>query len=111
MTDDDYYTIRSAEALTGKAGRPSPLRVASLFAAVAVALAVVTIQRSGDDEVVARAPLNLDPIATGSIDRAPGAGYFRRSRSDGQTYVVRRSVLTGGSICVIASDGSRSGNC
>ena len=111
MTDDDYYTIRSAEALTGRAGRPSPLRAAGLFAALAIALAVVAVPAMGDRSGrLAQRSLTLDPITTGSIERSAALPMRRRSDS-GRTYIVRRSVLSNGSVCVLAADGSRQGAC
>ena len=123
MTDDSYYTIRSAEALTGRAGRPSSLRVAALFASLAIALTVVAVPRLGspDRDVPGEPyamglPYAVDPIVTGSIRAAEPSGLLRGSvggtdASDGRTYVVRRSVLTGSSVCVMERDGSRRGNC
>ena len=116
MTDDDYYTIRSHEALTGRKGRPSALRAAVLFAGAAIALSVLAVPWVGDDgdRRTARAlGLGLDPVMTGSIDRSqPLGGRARRAPgyNDG-TYVVRRSVLSGNSVCIIRSDGRKEGRC
>ena len=114
MSDDDYYTIRSVEASTGRAGRPNPLRAAALFAAVAVAFTVLAVPRmDAVERFAARQPLNLDPISTGSIRPGglPRARSARDADGDTRTYIVRRSVLNGNSVCVLGEDGSRRGAC
>ena len=131
MTEDEYYVIRSqgvGDLL--HASRPRPLRVAVLFSTAMVALALLAVpQLKGDDEadvvVVdgsgARTPA-IDPLVTGSIERNSVAGAELRNGLSGSTdaqvrtrsnstYVLRRSVLQGRSICIIKDDGTRSGAC
>ena len=115
VTDDDYYTIRSPESLTGRAGRPSPLRAAALFATLAVAVTLLTLpQVDKVQRYAGQGAFALDPVVTGSIrsgnpGRKPMAD--QSGGRDGRTYVVRRSVLTGGSVCILGTDGSRNGAC
>lgn len=133
MTDDDYYTIRSGGGV--ERARPvGALRAATVFAAVVLAVTAVAVPAlsehgARDPQFVSR-PLDLDRVATGSIRgtdplpagpirllgpprAAPPAGIApdRTAREGGRTYVVRRSVLSGSSVCILRSDGSRGGNC
>ena len=120
MTDDEYYTIRSSGDAGGGRRRPAgALVVAAAFAAVALAVTVVAVPMLGDRlerTQLASRPLDLDPVVTGSI-RTPGEGTLRsggdlgRASDRGGTYVVRRSVLSGSSVCVLRANGSREGSC
>lgn len=114
VSDDDYYTIRAAETAGSRTGGPNPMRAAVLFATVAIALTVLAVPHIGSQSrFAARQPLDLDPIMTGSIGQpsASRSGFARGTQEPTRTYVVRRSVLTGGSVCVLGQDGSRSGAC
>jgi hypothetical protein len=95
--------------LFGAAGSGA-LRVALLFGSAAVALTIILtpiaekqIARSAD----AASVTGIDQIATGST-RSAARGFPMK-----QTYVLRRSVLQSGKsdICIIGSDGVKSGSC
>ena len=130
MSEDEYYTIRSSAVDDIPVrSRPRPLRAALLFATAAVALTVlVTPQVS--ERLERRLPdaargwvsawdatgqpgapsrLGIDERATGSVPRR--ARDVPPRPGDGSTYVVRRSVLSEGSVCVINQRGARDGNC
>ena len=133
MTDDDYYTIRSG----GGVERTRPvgaLRAATVFAAVVLAVTAIAVpvlsERGARGPQFASRPPDLDRVVTGSIRGtdplparpprplgpprvAPPAGIApdRTAREGGRTYVVRRSVLSGSSVCILRADGSREGNC
>ena len=135
MSDDEYYTIRSAGlGDVPLRSRPRPLRAALLFATATFAVTAMLVPELLDREPRAqwsrvaaneRAPL-LDDRAVGSIDRTErprwmlgGNSSSLRTRTTqreapargGSTYVVRRSVLSQGSVCVIRQDGTRTGSC
>lgn len=78
------------------------LRVTLLFGFVAVALALILTPLAENrtrTAVASYSPLGLDRLTTGST-------------SGMRTYTVRRSVLQQpGAVCVIRSDGSRTGDC
>ena len=127
MSDDEYYTIRATGVRPSRSSRPSPLRAAMLFASAVIAITILTVpelSRRQDERLLqARAPIagpvTIDPTVTGSLRRgdytralAPRTGAGGDEPRRGSTsYVVRRSVLTGGSVCVIARDGTRTGTC
>ncbi|WP_394887099.1 hypothetical protein ACG873_20390 [Mesorhizobium sp. AaZ16] len=75
------------------------LRITLLFGSAAVALALIAVPllegRNSD-----RLAGDIDLMSTGSIGR-------------GETYTIRRSVLQSSpdAVCVIHSDGARSGDC
>ncbi|MEP7452070.1 hypothetical protein [Phyllobacterium sp. SB3] len=98
--DDD---LMQTGGLSGAAG--GILRITLLFgsAAVALALVIAPLANRGSQAVVDySAGRSLDEIQTGSIKKA-----------DPSTYTIRRSVLqkTPGSVCVIQSNGSKTGDC
>ena len=138
MSDEDYYTIRGADlGDLPLRSRPRPLRVAALFALTALALTALVFPDAAerderrlagygapylDDRAVgsirpARDPLGLEPLRFDPLRTGP----LRPTRGDGAeaggegarsgTYIVRRSVLQEGSVCIIGSGGYRSGNC
>ena len=78
------------------------LRITLLFAAAAVALALIAapLLESGSGQGFAR-NAGLDMTSTGSI----GGG--------GASYTIRRSVLQSSpdAVCIIRGDGARSGDC
>ena len=128
MSDDEYYTIRATGVRPSRSTRPSPLRAAMLFASAVIAITILTVpelSRRQDERLLqARAPIagpvTIDPTVTGSLRRgdysralAPRAGTqgVETPQRGSTSYVVRRSVLTGGSVCVIARDGTRTGTC
>lgn len=129
MSDDEYYVIR-AEGVGDQLGRsrPNPLRAVLLFSSVVVAITALTVPELSrrQDERLAQArsgivaPVRIDPLVTGSLRRnevqhgalrATIPGIDPPAQPRNSTYTLRRSVLSGNSVCVIESDGSRSGNC
>ena len=91
------------------------VRVALLFGSAAVGLALIlTPLVEGQVERMAYSSYSsrLDPMATGAITRGAGAQSFGDQRS-GSAYIVRRSVLQPmpASVCVIRSNGMRTGDC
>lgn len=98
--DDD---LMQTGGLSGAAG--GILRITLLFgsAAIALALVIAPLANRGSQAVVDySAGRSLDEIQTGSIKKA-----------DPSTYTIRRSVLqeTPGSVCVIQSNGTQTGDC
>lgn len=88
------------------------LRVALLFGSAAVGLALILtplaesqVERMAYSSYSSR----LDPMATGTI----GGGQGFPGQRAGTTYTVRRSVLqpSPSSVCVIRSNGMRTGDC
>lgn len=91
------------------------LRVALLFGSGAVGLALIlTPLLEGQVERLAYSSYSarLDPMATGAITRGAGAQVFGDQRA-ASAYTVRRSVLqpAATSVCVIRSNGMRTGDC
>ena len=91
------------------------LRVALLFGSGAVGLALImTPLMEGQVERMAYSSYSsrIDPMATGAIARGGNVQGFGDQRA-GSVYVVRRSVLqpTPASVCVIRSNGMRTGDC
>lgn len=89
------------------------LRVALMFGAGAVALALLLtplIEDQADRMMLAASPAGLDMTVTGTVggQRMPALG-----RRDGDSYVVRRSVLqpSPNSVCIIRGNGMRTGDC
>lgn len=91
------------------------LRVALLFGSAAVGLALILtplaesqVERMAYSSYSSR----LDPMATGAIGQAMGGQGFTSQRA-GSSYTVRRSVLqpTPASVCIIRSNGMRTGDC
>ena len=132
MSDEDYYTIRGADlGDMPLRSRPRPFRAAALFTVAAIALTALVApnlldqkerRHAGfdaaepflDDRAVGSIRPAIDPLRTGPArpERATPS-FLRRSDAPARpgTYVVRRSVLSEGSVCVIGSGGRRSGNC
>ena len=130
MSDDDYYTIRTDTLSDLPArSRPRPLRAAMLFATAAVAMTVLVAPQLGERlerrQVAAFEGYGpLDDTVTGALGPArpsfdgaglrpgtPATPFATRPSAPRNTYVVRRSVLSKGSVCIIRQDGSRSGAC
>ena len=88
-------------------GVAGSLRFALLFGAAAIALAlfVTPFAERQAQSLMARAPIGLDTMATGSIGPAGGAS--------GGSYTIRRSVLQSSpnAICIIRKNGARTGDC
>lgn len=88
------------------------LRITLLFGSAAVALALILtpiVATQTERMASARSP-GIDMMATGSIGGGVAAGIGQRSPG---AYVVRRSVLqpTANSVCIIRSNGMRTGDC
>jgi hypothetical protein len=101
--DDD---LLQPSALSGAAG--GILRITLLFgsAAVALALVIAPLADRGSQAVVDYSTSrSIDEIQTGSIKKADPVTT--------STYTIRRSVLqpSPSAVCIIASDGTRSGDC
>jgi len=102
--DRDWESIRPDRGFRAADAGMGILRITLLFGSAAVALALIATPflDSQTRSLVARGdfPGGLDMTATGSI-------------SHRETYTVRRSVLQPqpSSICIIRSDGMRSGDC
>lgn len=88
------------------------LRVALLFGSAAVGLALILtplaesqVERMAYSSYSSR----IDPMATGTI----GGGQGFAGQRAGTAYTVRRSVLqpSPSSVCVIRSNGMRTGDC
>ena len=139
MRDEDYYTIRTRDLSDlPLRSRPSPLRAALLFSSAVLALAVLVVPELGPRRADSLASFwpgsgpGVDRMAVGSIEPRPSFGQdlygLRPARAvepgpapairqsgngsvETRSYVVRRSVLTDGSVCVIGTDGTRTGAC
>ena len=140
MRERDYYTIKTRDLSDlPLPSRPSPLRAAVLFSSAAMALAVLVVPELDSrriDQIAGFLPgpgpgPGVDRMAVGSIDptgngvgdllglrpgRTVEPGSLPPARNangsvEQRRYVVRRSVLTDGSVCVIGSDGTRRGAC
>lgn len=102
--DSDWDSIRPDRGFRAADAGMGLLRMTLLFGSAAVALALVAATLLDNQTralLSARAdPAGLDMKATGSVDHRI-------------TYTVRRSVLQSqpGSVCIIRSDGTSSGDC
>ncbi|MBO6717596.1 MAG: hypothetical protein JJ913_06525 [Rhizobiaceae bacterium] len=87
-------------------GVAGSLRFTLIFGAAAIALAlfVVPFAEQQAKSIMARGPVGLDTMSTGSIRQPGGAAG---------TYTIRRSVLqtTPQSVCIIRDNGMRTGDC
>ncbi len=87
-------------------GVAGSLRFALMFGAAAIALAlfVTPFAERQAQSLMARGPVGLDTMSTGSINPA-GRG--------GGSYTIRRSVLQSSpqSVCIIRKNGLRTGDC
>lgn len=107
-----YGSERDDERFAYGAGTGA-VRMALLFGAGAVALTFVLtpfVEQQADRMVIASTPGGLDMMATGTVggQQIPAIG-----RRDGDSYVVRRSVLqpSPASVCIIRENGMRTGDC
>ncbi|MBZ9678369.1 hypothetical protein [Mesorhizobium sp. ES1-1] len=102
--DRDWDSIRPDRGLRAAEAGMGLLRITLLFGSAIVALALVaaTLLDSETRSLLSARDdaAGLDMAATGSIDHRV-------------TYTVRRSVLQSlpGSVCIIRSDGTSSGDC
>ncbi|GAB5506052.1 MAG: hypothetical protein Rhirs2KO_12150 [Rhizobiaceae bacterium] len=90
-------------------GVAGSLRFALLFGAAAIALAlfVTPFAERQAQSLMARTPVGLDTMSTGSI------GPSGARPAGGGSYTIRRSVLQSSpnSICIIRQNGARTGDC
>lgn len=103
MQSEDWETLGRRRMDTAPA--ISPVRVALLFGSAAIALSLMATSwlDGGRYEMAGAEAFGLDAITTGSIGSAGAPG----------SYIIRRSVLQSspGAVCIIRSDGTRSGEC
>lgn len=103
---DEGSDESGAVDLLGKAGTGA-IRIALLFGSAAVALSIILTPMAQNQ--VARssiAPDGIDRIATGATPLGQNAPVRTRE------YTVRRSVLQSpGGVCIINSNGVRTGSC
>lgn len=102
LTDDEWSLIRSLKSAGAGASESGVLRIALLFGAFAIAMALFLAPAVEKQAESLAAASSLDPTTTGSVK----GGKTER-------YVIRRSVLQASpdSTCVISSAGIRSGDC
>ena len=105
MTPDQDWSKSSAEhEATFATGGLGSLRIALLFGAGAIALALVAAPLADrSTRSLFAGSAGVDTMSTGSIRGGGGSS----------TYTVRRSVLqpTPHSVCIIRPNGARSGDC
>ncbi len=107
MTDGDFWmTVMDRDGQESQPKRFGAVRVALLFGTAAIAIAAILTPIVADRSPSARvawAPDQFDNITTGSIP----------SRSASTTYTVRKSILQDnpGALCIIRSDGRKTGDC
>ncbi|MGL4405788.1 MAG: hypothetical protein ACRCT6_08515 [Notoacmeibacter sp.] len=93
--------------ILGEAGTGA-IRLSLLFGSAAIALTVILTPMA--ENQVARsiaAPVGIDQMATGSTQAS------RRAGPETRNYILRRSVLQSGKddVCIISSNGMRTGSC
>ncbi|AKI03268.1 hypothetical protein IMCC20628_04600 [Hoeflea sp. IMCC20628] len=107
MTKDDFWmTVADRDGAATQPKRFGAVRVALLFGTAAIAVAAILTPILADRSTSARvawAPEEFDNITTGSIPQ----------RSPITVYTVRKSILqeSPGSLCIIRSDGRKTGDC
>ncbi|MBC7284498.1 hypothetical protein [Hoeflea sp.] len=107
MTDGDFWmTVKDRDGVENQPRRFGAVRVALLFGTAAIAVATILTPILADRSTssrVAWATDQYDAITTGSIPQ----------RSRHTVYTVRKSILqdSPGALCIIGSDGSKSGDC
>lgn len=107
MANGDFWTaVMDRDDRANRPKRFGAVRVALLFGTAAIALATILTPIVADrtsSSRVAWAPDQYDNITTGSIP----------SRSKTSTYTVRKSILQDnpGALCIIRSDGRKTGDC
>ncbi len=105
--NNDYRDGELSLARTLAGAGMGLLRITLLFgsAAIALALIIAPLADRGSQAVVDYSTgRSIDEMATGSIQKAAPAP---------STYTVRRSVLqrSPNAVCIINSDGSKTGDC
>lgn len=112
MSNDEFWTtVMDRNGSETQPKRLGAVRVALLFGTAAIALAAILTPIAADRTPTARvawAPDQFDNITTGSIP----AGIAQQ-RPKTTSYTVRRSILqeNPGALCIIRSDGRKTGDC
>ena len=107
MTNDNFWmTVMDRDGMENPPKRIGAVRVALLFGTAAIAVATILTPILADRSTSARvawAPDQYDNITTGSIPQ----------RSKTTSYIVRKSILQASpdALCIIRSDGRKSGDC
>lgn len=107
MNNGDFWmTVMDRDGQEAQPKRFGAMRVALLFGTAAIAIAAILTPIAADRTSSARiawSPDQFDNITTGSIP----------SRSKTTSYTVRQSILQDnpGALCIIRSNGSKSGDC
>jgi len=107
MNNDDFWmTVMDRGEQENQPKRFGAVRVALLFGTAAIAVAAILTPVVADRSPSARiawAPDQFDNITTGSIPQ----------RSSNSSYTVRKSILQDnpGALCIIRSDGRKTGDC
>jgi hypothetical protein len=107
MSNDDFWmTVMDRDGQENQPRRFGAVRVALLFGTAAIAVAAILTPIVADRSTSARvawAPDQFDTITTGSIP----------SHSKTKVYTVRKSILQDdpGALCIIRSDGRKTGDC
>lgn len=107
MSDGDFWmTIKDRDGVEAQPRKFGAVRVALLFGTAAIAVATIMTPMLADRSTssrVAWTPDQYDAITTGSIP----------NRSGNTVYTVRKSILQDrpGALCIIGSDGSKTGDC
>jgi hypothetical protein len=102
LSENDWDLIRNQRGWRLPDSGLSPMSLATLFGAGAIALTLLLVPMldgEGSPELAAY-PAQVDRISTGSVRY-------------GGSYTIRRSILQASpdSVCVIRDNGSRSGDC
>lgn len=107
MNNDEFWmTVMDRDEQKYQPNRFGAVRVALLFATAVIAIAAILTPMVADRSPSARvawAPSQFDNITTGSIP----------THSKTTSYTVRKSILQDnpGSLCIIRSDGRKTGDC
>ncbi|MEM5492791.1 hypothetical protein [Hoeflea sp. AS16] len=107
MSNGDFWmTVMDRDGQESQPKRFGAVRVALLFGTAAIAIAAILTPIAADRTTSARVawmPDQYDNITTGSIP----------PRSKTTSYTVRRSILQDnpGALCIIRSNGRKSGDC
>lgn len=107
MRDGDFWTtVMERDSVEPPLRRFGAMRAALLFGTAAIAIAVILTPIVADRSTTARVAIaadQFDTIITGSIPQ----------RTKTKVYTVRRSILQDnpGSLCIIRSDGEKTGDC
>ncbi|MCY0092455.1 hypothetical protein [Hoeflea ulvae] len=107
MSDSDFWmTVMDRDGVEAQPKRSGAVRAALLFGTAAIAVAAILtpiLANRTHSARVAWVPEQYDNITTGSIPQ----------RSQNSIYTVRKSILqeNPGALCIIRSDGRKTGDC